>query len=76
MKNDSLLNYFSQQVNLYLDDRLTEESKENLLEAVKNDSRCSKVLESEKHFRNFIKSNAKRTSVSEDLIKSIKSKIS
>jgi|GEM_PF-5148072 len=75
MKNNSLLNYFSQQVNLYLDNRLAEDSKQNLLDAINNDSECSKVYNTEKQFRDFIKTNAKRTSASKDLINSIKSKL-
>lgn len=75
MKKNNLLNYFSQQVNLYFDNRLTKDSEQNLMDAVNNDSVCSKVFNSEKQFRDFIKSNAKRPSASEDLIKSIKSKL-
>lgn len=75
MKNNNLLNYFSQQVNLYLDNRLNTDSEQNLMDAVNSDSECSKVYNSEKQFRDFIKSNVKRPSASEDLIQSIKSKL-
>lgn len=75
MKKNNLLNYFSQQVNLYFDNRLTKDSEQNLLDAVNNDSECSKVFNTEKQFRDFIKTNVKRPGASKDLIKSIKSKL-
>ena len=75
MNKNNLLNYFSHQVNLYLDNRLTEDSKENLMDAINNDSECSKVYKTEKQFRDFIRSRAKRPCASKDLINSIKSKL-
>jgi len=72
MKNNNLLNYFSQQVNLYLDNRLNEESKQNLMDAVNKDITCNQVFNSEKQFRDLIKSKAKRHSASIELINSIK----
>ena len=75
MKNNNLLNYFSMQVNLYFDNRLNKDSEENLMDAVNNDSVCNRVFQSEKQFRQMIKTKAKRTSASEELIKSIKSKL-
>ena len=75
MKNNNLLYYFSQQVNLYLDNRLNDDSKQNLMDAINNDSECNEVFKSEKQFRDFIKSNVKRPIASKDLINSIKSKL-
>ena len=75
MENNNLLNYFSQQVNLFLDNRLTEESKENLMDAINKDSECNKVYRNEKQFRDFVRNNAKRPCASKDLINSIKSKL-
>ena len=37
MAHENLLNYFSQQVNLYLDNRLSEESSQHLLNIVNKD---------------------------------------
>ena len=48
MENKTLLNYFSMQVNLYFDNRLTDESKENLLNVVNQDPDCSQVFNKEK----------------------------
>lgn len=75
MAHDNLLNYFSQQVNLYLDNRLTEESKQHLLNVVDQDDECQNVFNREKTFRDFVKNNVKRTSASPELINSIKNKL-
>lgn len=75
MKNYNLLNYFSQQVNLYLDNRLNEDSRQNLMNAVENDDTCNQVFQREKQFRDLIKNNAKRKSASIELINSIKKKL-
>lgn len=75
MEKNSLLNYFSQQVNLYLDNRLTTDSEQNLLDAIESDSECNKVYNCEKQFRDFIKTNLQRPCASEDLINSIKKKL-
>ena len=75
MENKNLLNYFSNQVNLYLDNRLNEDSEQNLLDAINNDSTCNQVYHEEKKFRDLIKTRVKRSSVSSDLIQSIKSKL-
>ena len=72
MKNYNLLNYFSQQVNLYLDNRLTEESRQNLMEAIDKDDTCNQVFQKEKQFRDLIKSKTTRKSASIELINSIK----
>lgn len=75
MAHDNLLNYFSQQVNLYLDNRLTEESKQHLLNVVDQDDECQNVFNREKTFRDFVKNNVKRTSASPELINTIKNKL-
>jgi len=75
MKNNNLLNYFSQQVNLYLDNRLNEDSEQNLLDAVNNDTTCNEVFQTEKQFRDLIKTKTQRQSASIELINSIKKKL-
>jgi len=42
------------------------------MDAINSDSECNNVYKSEKQFRDFIKTNIKRPSASEDLIRSIK----
>ena len=75
MNNKNLLNYFSHQVNLYLDNRLTDESKESLLNIVHEDPICQKVFDTEKTFRDFVKNKIKRAPASIELINNIKDKI-
>ena len=75
MNNKNLLNYFSEQVNLYLDNRLTEDSKETLMKVIDEDPVCNKLYSSEKTFRDFVKNNVKRPSASVELINNIKNRI-
>lgn len=75
MKNNHLLNYFSQQVNLYLDDRLNDDSKESLMKAVDQDDTCSQLFNKEKNFRDFVKNNVKRSQVPNQLIDKIRNKL-
>lgn len=69
------MDYLSQQVNLCLDDRLTDESKDSLMQFVNNDRDCQQLFEKEKNFRDFIKNNIKKPSATPDLINSIKNKL-
>lgn len=75
MAHDNLLQYFSQQVNLYLDDRLNEESKQHLLNVVNQDDECQGVFNREKTFRDFVKNNVKRPCATQQLIDNIKNKL-
>lgn len=75
MAHDNLLNYFSQQVNLYLDNRLDEDSTQHLMQIVKQDDECQHVFNREKNFRDFIKNHVKRPAASPELIKNIKNKL-
>ena len=75
MAHDNLLNYFSQQVNLYLDNRLDEDSTQHLMQIVQQDDECQNVFNREKNFRDFIKNNVKRLTVTPDFINSLKNKL-
>lgn len=63
------------QVNLYFDNALNDNEKSELLQKVDLDPKCNKIFNKEKNFRNFIKDNVKRPSVSSDLIDSIRNQI-
>lgn len=76
MNNKNLLNYFSNQVSLYLDNRLNDDSSENLMKAVDEDPTCNQLYSQEKTFRDFVKNNVKRPSAPSELIKNIKNSIS
>ena len=64
-----------EKINLYFDHALNKDEEKSLLDRVQNDTRCSSMFNKEKNFREFIKSNVKRSSVSPDLIKTIRSRI-
>ncbi len=63
------------QVNLYFDNALGESERKELLTKVDSDPKCCKIFNKEKNFREFIKNNVARPSVSSDLIQSIKDRI-
>lgn len=64
-----------QQIDLYFDNALTPEDQKDLLHKVECDQTCSQLFQKEKTFRDYIKNNVKRSSVSADLIQSIKDRI-
>ncbi len=75
MGNLHNVNEIQDQVNLYFDNALGENEKQELLHKVDIDPRCSKIFNKEKNFRNFIKNNVTRPSVSSDFIQLIKDRI-
>ena len=66
---------FRKQVDLYLDRALNSEDEKQLLDRVHHDPSCGKVLSKEQNFRNFIKSNVRRSEVTPDFIQAIKNRI-
>lgn len=64
-----------QQIDLYFDNALSPEDREKLMHKVECDSNCCQMFEKEKCFRDYIKNNVKRSTVSTDLINSIKERI-
>lgn len=64
-----------EKINLYFDQALNKDEEQTLLDRVQNDNRCSSMFNKEKNFREFIKTNVKRPSVSPDLIQTIRSRI-
>jgi len=62
-------------VTLYFDNALEEREKNELLQQVNQDPKCSKIFNKEKNFRAFIKDKVKRPDVSSDLIQNIMNKI-
>ena len=75
MGNLRNINDIQNQVNLYFDNALEENEKQELLSRVNQDPRCNKIFKKEKSFREFIKNNVTRPSVSSDLIQTIKDRI-
>jgi len=62
-------------VSLYFDNALGENESKALLNQVDCDPKCSKIFHKEQTYRNFIKQNITRPTVSMDLIKSIKDSV-
>ena len=66
---------FYRLMNLYLDNELTNEDENRLLQELKANPNYMEFLSKEKSFREFIKSRVHRRKVSPALIDSIKEKI-
>lgn len=75
MKNRNNLQDFKQRVDLYFDNALAKDDQERFLTEVSDDPHFHNVFNKEKTFRDFIKTNVRRSSVSPDLIQSIKDRV-
>lgn len=75
MRNQENTGELRSKINLYFDNALSQDESSLLLQRVDTDSKCSKMFNKEKTFRDYIKNNVKRSSVSPDLIQSIKDSI-
>ena len=64
---------FEKQVHLFFDNELQDCDCQNLMQKVNDDPRCQNIYNKEKHFRDFIKTNIKRPSVSSSLLTNIRS---
>lgn len=68
-------NEIQNRVSLFFDNALGETERKALLTQVDSDPKCSKIFQKEQNYRNFIKNNITRPTVSTDLIQSIKNSI-
>jgi len=75
MRNQESSVSLRKKINLYFDNALSQEECSSLLDKVNTDNKCSKMFKKEQNFREYIKNNVKRSSVSPDLIQSIKDSI-
>lgn len=75
MRNRENIQDLRQKIDLYFDNALPPKDQEELMMRVQKDPRCSSMFKKEKTFREFIKNNVKRTSVSPDIIQSIRDSI-
>mgnify|MGYP001355622716 CR=1 FL=1 len=64
-----------QQINLYLDNELPQEDQQHLIHKMESDPRCNKIFNKEKDFRDFVRNNVRRPSVTPDFIQNIKDRI-
>ncbi len=74
MKNHEL-DDLKRQINLYFDNALSQTESEILLQKIHSSPEYHRVFEKEKSFREYIKNNVKRPSVTPELIQSIKESI-
>jgi len=62
-------------ISLYFDNALNTADEKNLIDRVNADPTYSRIFNKEKNFRDFIKNNVKRPTVSPDLIQTIRSRV-
>jgi len=75
MRSPEQLENFRNQVELYLDNALTNEESLQVVNDAKDDPQYARLLESESNFRNLLKNKVKRSTCSENLINNIKDRI-
>lgn len=63
------------QIDLFLDNELSKDAQANLIQMIEGDARFNKIIEDEKYFREFVKNNVKRQSVTPDFIQNLKERI-
>ena len=67
--------HFHEQMDLYLDKKLSEKAEDNFVETAHQDPPINQIISNRKSFRNFIRSNVSRKNVSPDLIQAIRDKV-
>jgi hypothetical protein len=75
MQNFDSVKSIRQQINLFLDNELPNEEQQNLIQYMENDARSNKIFNKEKDFREFVKTNVRRSAVSPDFIQNLKERI-
>ncbi len=75
MKNLDNMQDFPKQVNMYLDNELSQDDQTSFLNTVKDNTQYNNMLDNERSFRHFVKNNVHKSHVSPGLIKNIKDKI-
>ncbi|MGB4958705.1 MAG: hypothetical protein WBO36_04465 [Saprospiraceae bacterium] len=75
MQSNDSVKSIRQQINLFLDNELTKEQEQSLLRGMENDPKTTKLLEKEKVFRDFVKTNVRRPVVTLDFIQNLKERI-
>ena len=73
--NNDQLRDIIQKVNLYLDNELPTEAQSQLFKDIHANPSYNQILEKEKDFRKFLKSNISKQKPSDQLLKSLQAKI-
>ena len=64
-----------QNVDLILDQALSQEAQDKMMEKVKGDPEFEKVMKTERSFREFVRKNVTRPKVTPEFIQSIKDQV-
>jgi hypothetical protein len=75
MKINESYDELRKQINLYLDNELEQENYSKLMTRIESDPVCCSMLNVEKDFREYIRTNFKRPPLSADLEKNIKARL-
>lgn len=75
MKTFDSVKSLRHQINLFLDNELPVEQKDDLIKVIESSPKSQKIMENEMLFRDFVKSNFKRPEVSQDFVQTIKNSI-
>lgn len=75
MRNHNHLNDYRHKVDLFLDNALTSEESQEVINKSNNNATYKAVLDKEKNFRNLIRDKVQRTTCSDHLIKNILDKV-
>jgi hypothetical protein len=75
MKTFDSVKSLRHQINLFLDNELPIEQKDDLIKAIELNPKSQMIMENEMIFRDFVKSNFKRPEVTQDFVQSIKDRI-
>lgn len=76
MRNFDSVRSIRQQINLFLDNELPKDEEQNLIQFMESDPKSNKIFNREKDFRDFVKNNVKRPTVTPDFIQNLKDRIS
>jgi hypothetical protein len=63
------------QISLFLDNELPKDDQANLIQFMESDARSNKIYNNEKDFRDFVKNNVRRPSVTPDFVQNLKERI-
>ncbi len=66
---------FEENISLYFDHALSAKDEQQLFERLDNDPSCCQKFEKEKSARQFLKNKFQRSTVSNDMIESIKKRL-
>jgi anti-sigma factor RsiW len=67
--------HMAEKINLFIDNELSADERESVESQLECDPLCHSLYESELKFKDFVKTNFKRSSLSDDWVQNIKKQI-